>query len=66
MGEWIYGDPYFLDLPDRFTNVEKAVRILMIVGRVGPRAGFDDGEIRTFLILPGLELRLPCCPALSQ
>jgi hypothetical protein len=37
-----------------------------IGGCVGPRAGLDDMEERTFLTLPGLELRPFGRPARSQ
>jgi hypothetical protein len=78
-GVWGSGcvDPHFLDLgtswrwvvsftPRRFTRGERAHGTHWIGGWAGPRAGLDDVEKRTFLILPGLELRILDCPAGSQ
>jgi hypothetical protein len=70
-------DPCFLDLvlvggewsasrPDRFTPGKTVPVTHWIGGWVGPRTGLDDVERRTFLTLPGLELRPLCRPARSQ
>jgi hypothetical protein len=51
--------------PGRFTPGEKAPGTHWIGGWVGLRAGLDDLEKRTFLTLPGLELRPLGRPARS-
>jgi hypothetical protein len=59
-GEWSESQPC------RFTPGERATSTHWIGGWLGPRAGLDDVEKRTFFTLPGLNLRPLCRPARTQ
>jgi hypothetical protein len=50
-GEWLDSRPGL------FTPGERIPGTLLVGGWVDPRAGLDDMEKRTFLTLPGLQLR---------
>jgi hypothetical protein len=62
----LVGREYSSSRPDRFTLGERVPGIHWIGGWVGHRVGLDDVEKRTFLTLPGLELRPLGRPARSQ
>jgi hypothetical protein len=49
-----------------FNPGERAPDIHCIGGWVGPRTRLDDEENRNYLMLPGLDLRPFCLPALSS
>jgi hypothetical protein len=49
--------------PGRFATGERAPGTHWIGGWMNPRTGMDDVEKRKFLILPGLEPRPLCSPA---
>jgi hypothetical protein len=77
MGEWVYRCKFFFtsalvvgewsaSRPGRFTLRERVPGTYGKGGWVGPSAGLDDVEKRTFLTLPGLELQLLRRPARSQ
>jgi hypothetical protein len=53
-------------LPGRFTPRYRAPGVHWKGGWVGPSAGLDDREKRTFLTQPGLETPAPCRGARSQ
>jgi hypothetical protein len=68
MGEWdvqiyvfltsaLVGGERSASLPGRFARGERATGTHFTEGSVGPRTGLGDVESRTFLTLPGLELR---------
>jgi hypothetical protein len=60
------GGEWSASRPGRFTPGERTPDTHWIGGWVDPRAGLDDVEKRTFLTLPGLELRLLGRPVPSQ
>jgi hypothetical protein len=60
------GGEWSASRPDRFIPVERVSGTHWIGVRVDLRAGLDDVEKRTFLTLPGLELRPLSRPARSQ
>jgi hypothetical protein len=53
------GGEWSASRPGRFTSRESAPDTHWIGGWVGPTAGLDDVEKRTFLTLTGLELVQP-------
>jgi hypothetical protein len=59
-GEWCGSRPC------RFTPGERPLSTHRIGDWVDPKTGLDNGEMRKFLTLPGLELRLLGRPARSQ
>jgi hypothetical protein len=62
----LLGGEWSASRPGCFTPAERAPGTHWIGGWVDPRAGLDDVEKRTFLTLPGLELRHLGRPASSQ
>jgi hypothetical protein len=60
------GGKWSAPLPGPFTPKERAPGTHWIGGWVDPRAGLDDVDKRTFLTIPGLELRPLGRPAHSQ
>jgi hypothetical protein len=60
------GGEWSASRPGCFTSGERTPDTHWIGGWVDPRAGLDDMEERTFLTLPGLELRPLGRPARSQ
>jgi hypothetical protein len=60
------GDEWSASRPARFTPGERDPGTHLVRGWVDPRAGLDDAEKRTFLTLPGLELRPLGCQARRQ
>jgi hypothetical protein len=59
------GGEWSTSRPGRFTHGERAAGTHRIGSWIDLRAGLDDLEKRTFLILPGLELRSLGRPASS-
>jgi hypothetical protein len=62
----VIGGEWSASRPCRLIPGERAPVTHWIGGWAGPRAGLDDVEKRTFLILPVLELRPLGRPARSQ
>jgi hypothetical protein len=62
----LVGGEWSASRPGRFTPGERVPGTHWIGGWVDPRPGLDDVEKRTFLTLPGLELRSLGRPARSQ
>jgi hypothetical protein len=62
----ITGGEWSASHPGRFAPGERALNTHWIGSWVDPRAGLDDVQKRTFLTLPGLQLRLLLRPARTQ